>query len=154
MVENISLRKTFSNWKEGPVMDKEKHITILGILYIARGAIVLFLGMLGFGLFTGIGVLSGDATAMGILGLIGTVAIVFMSVIGIPSILAGVGLLQRREWGRVLALVVGILSLIDIPLGTALGVYTLWALVNDDIRKAFTAGNNIKSPSVQQATTT
>jgi hypothetical protein len=134
-------------------MDREKHITILGMLHIARGAIVLLLGMLGFGFFAGIGVLSGDATAMGILGLIGTLAIVFMSVIAIPSILAGAGLLQRREWGRILALVVGILSLIDIPFGTALGVYTLWALMNDDIKKVF-AGSSIKPLSVRQATTT
>ncbi len=133
-------------------MDKEKHITILGMLHIARGAIVLLLGMLGFGFFAGIGILSGDETALGILGLIGTLAVVFMSVIAIPSILAGAGLLQRREWGRVLALVVGILSLIDIPFGTALGIYTLWALMNDDVRKSF--AGNAKPLSVRQATTT
>ncbi len=133
-------------------MEKEKHITILGMLHIARGAIVLLLGMLGFGFFAGIGVLSGDETALGILGLLGTLAIVFMSVIAFPSILAGAGLLQRREWGRILALVVGILSLLDIPFGTALGVYTIWALMDDTIKKAFTGGN--KSLSVHQATAT
>ncbi len=133
-------------------MEKEKHITILGMLHIARGAIVLLLGMLGFGFFAGIGVLSGGETALGILGLLGTLAIVFMSAIAIPSILAGAGLLQHREWGRFLALVVGILSLIDIPFGTALGVYTIWALMDDTVKKAFTGGN--KPLPVQQATTT
>lgn len=42
---------------------------------------------------------------------------------------AGWGLLQREPWGRMFALVLGILSLIDIPFGTALGVYTLWVLM-------------------------
>ncbi len=135
-------------------MDKEKHITILGVLHITRGAIALLLGMLGFGFFAGIGVLSGDETALGVLGLIGTLAIIFMSVIAIPSILAGVGLLQRREWGRIFALVVGILSLIDFPFGTALGVYTIWALMNDDIKQAFIGSSSVKAMSVQQATTT
>lgn len=41
----------------------------------------------------------------------------------------GWGLLQREPWGRMLALVLGILSLIDIPFGTALGIYTLWVLM-------------------------
>lgn len=135
-------------------MEKEKHITILGLLHIARGAIVLLLGMLGFGFFAGIGVLSGDETALGILGLIGTLAVIFMSVIAIPSILAGAGLLQHREWGRILALVVGILSLIDIPFGTALGIYTIWALMDNDIKKIFTGTTGVKPLTVQQAATT
>ena len=41
---------------------------------------------------------------------------------------AGYALLTRKPWGRTLALVVAILSLIKIPVGTALGIYTLWAL--------------------------
>ncbi len=132
-------------------MGKEKHVTILGMLHIARGGIVLLLGMLGFGFFAGIGILSGDETALGILGLIGTLAVIFMTAIAIPSILAGAGLLQHREWGRILALVVGILSLIDIPFGTALGAYTIWALMDEDIKRFFTGGT--KPLPAQQATT-
>jgi hypothetical protein len=36
---------------------------------------------------------------------------------------------MRKSWGRVLAIVVAILSLIKIPFGTALGIYTLWVLL-------------------------
>ena len=43
--------------------------------------------------------------------------------------LVGWGLLNRESWGRVLALVLGFLSLLHPPLGTALGVYTLWVLL-------------------------
>lgn len=43
---------------------------------------------------------------------------------------AGWGLLQREPWARVLSLVVAFLSLfINIPFGTALGVYTMWVLL-------------------------
>ncbi len=121
-------------------MTKDKHITILGILNIVRGSIVLLLGLIGFAFFVGIGAISGDPTALGVLGLIGTLAIVVMGVIAIPSILAGVGLLQRREWGRILALVVGFLSLFDIPIGTALGVYTIVVLLDDEAKKYFGPG--------------
>ena len=44
------------------------------------------------------------------------------------AILAGYGLLQRRPWGRTLAIVAAILALVKIPFGTALGIYTLWVL--------------------------
>jgi hypothetical protein len=43
--------------------------------------------------------------------------------------IAGWGLLQREEWGRVVALVVGFVSLFNVPIGTALGIYTLWVLL-------------------------
>jgi hypothetical protein len=43
--------------------------------------------------------------------------------------IAGWGLLQRETWARVVALVVGFISLFNIPLGTAIGIYTLWVLL-------------------------
>jgi hypothetical protein len=132
-------------------MEKEKHITILGILHIARGALVLFIGLMGFAFLTGIGVLSGDASAMGILGFIGTFAVMFMGALALPEIFAGAGLLQRREWGRILAIVVGIFSLIDIPFGTALGVYTLWVLMDDNIRSLFSNRAAVKPVTTQHA---
>ena len=42
---------------------------------------------------------------------------------------AGWGLLRRESWARILALIVGFLALLNIPLGTALGIYTLWVLL-------------------------
>ncbi len=43
--------------------------------------------------------------------------------------IAGWGLLQREPWARVVTLVVGFISLFNVPLGTALGIYTLWVLL-------------------------
>jgi hypothetical protein len=43
--------------------------------------------------------------------------------------LAGWGLLQRQDWARTVALVVGFVALLNVPIGTALGVYTLWVLL-------------------------
>ncbi len=42
---------------------------------------------------------------------------------------AGWGLLQREAWARTVALVVGFIALLNIPLGAALGIYTLWVLL-------------------------
>ncbi len=55
-----------------------------------------------------------------------TIAIYLRAILGA---LTGIALLRRERWGRTLALVVAILSLIKFPFGTALGIYTLWVLV-------------------------
>jgi hypothetical protein len=59
-----------------------------------------------------------------------------LSVIGIfvlakaaIGFLAGWGLMHREPWARVIALVLGFVSLFNIPFGTAVGVYTLWVLL-------------------------
>jgi len=58
---------------------------------------------------------------------------------------AGWGLLQREEWARVVALVMGFIALLNVPVGTALGVYTLWVLLpaqSDDEYKALAQAAN------------
>lgn len=45
------------------------------------------------------------------------------------SAVAGIGLLRRARWGRVLAIIMAVLTLIHPILGTILGIYTLWVLV-------------------------
>jgi hypothetical protein len=60
-----------------------------------------------------------------------------ISAVGIFSIgksfggfLTGWGLLNRQPWARMLAIVLGVVSLFfHIPFGTALGIYTLWVLL-------------------------
>ena len=60
----------------------------------------------------------------------------FMAVFGglvvicsVAGIIAGWGLLSFQPWGRMLAIVLGCFALINIPFGTALGIFTLWVLL-------------------------
>jgi hypothetical protein len=50
-------------------------------------------------------------------------------IVGVVGALAGWGLMERRPWARTLAIVLGVLALFSFPVGTALGIYTLWVLV-------------------------
>jgi hypothetical protein len=52
-----------------------------------------------------------------------------LSGFAIAGAIAGWGLMARCPWARMLAIVLGCISLIHFPLGTALGIYTLWVLV-------------------------
>ena len=53
----------------------------------------------------------------------------FSFVKAIGCFAAGYGLLERESWARLLALVLGFVSLFNVPLGTALGIYTFWVLL-------------------------
>ena len=58
-----------------------------------------------------------------------TAAGVLVAVIAVLSLAVGWGLYQRAPWARMLALVMAFFSLLSIPLGTALGIYTLVVLL-------------------------
>jgi hypothetical protein len=117
----------------------QQHVTILGWLLIAANAIFLLVGLCGFLLLAGIGLISADPTAMNVLGIIAIVSILFFGALAVPGILAGYGLLKRTRWGQILAIVVGFLSLVNVPLGTALGIYALFVLLQNSATDYFAA---------------
>ena len=53
---------------------------------------------------------------------------IFLLAKGAAGVAAGWGLMQREEWARPLTLLVSIIALLNIPFGTALGIYSLWSL--------------------------
>ena len=113
-------------------MPIEKHVRVLAILHIAHSALI---GIIGLGialLLFFIGAVSGDDDALLVLMVIGTIMIIIFMVFAVPGIIAGVGLFMRKNWGRILTLIIGFLKILDFPLGTALGVYTAVILLRED----------------------
>jgi hypothetical protein len=45
------------------------------------------------------------------------------------ALVAGWGLMERSEWGRIVAIVAAFLSILKFPFGTALGIWTLVMLL-------------------------
>ena len=54
--------------------------------------------------------------------------LLILGLFGIGHLVLAWGLFERQPWARIFGLVLGILALLRIPFGTALGVYTLWVL--------------------------
>lgn len=48
---------------------------------------------------------------------------------GIVELVLAWGLNDRQPWARILAIVIGFLALLRPPVGTALGIYTLWVFL-------------------------
>ncbi|HEV2800839.1 MAG TPA: hypothetical protein VGW12_10100 [Pyrinomonadaceae bacterium] len=113
----------------------QQHITILGWLYVVLGALGLLAGVFVLLVLGGAGLISGDAQAAALMSGIGLFAAVIVGVLSLPSIIAGWGLLKRKSWSRLLAIVIGALNILNFPIGTAIGVYTIWALTQDESQR-------------------
>ena len=127
--------------------DLQLHVSILGWLLIVGHAILLALGVFVFVLLAGIGAATGDPTGFAVLGTTGAAVCLLFVALALPGMAAGVGLLARKAWGRILAIVVGALGLVNFPVGTLIGAYTLWVLLQNSASAYFGAGQ----PSEQAA---
>lgn len=114
-------------------MEAQKHITLVGILTLVHSGLVVAVAILAFGVLTGIGAVSGDEDAFLVLGIIGTVLGGFLLLLSIPGIVGGIALLQRARWSRVFMIVLSAFKLMDVPIGTALGVYTIYVMLRPDV---------------------
>jgi hypothetical protein len=58
-------------------------------------------------------------------------------IVSLPCIIAGFGLLRYRQWARTLTIVLSAVNLMNVPLGTALGLYGLWVLLSPETEPLF-----------------
>lgn len=121
----------------------KKHVTIVGALHIAFAAWGIMWAVLIAVILIGIGstLVGGDQTAQGILTTVGCIVPGFLFILSVPGIVGGIGVLRLKPWARYMVLVLSVLHLLNIPLGTALGIYSIWVLVHDETVELFTAGS-------------
>lgn len=103
------------------------HLRTLGFLWIGLSVlrVLPFLGLLGFMPFLRHFTWGMPFPFMHLVGFIAGIGVI----VGLAGIVTGWGLLERQPWARIMALILGILSLLHFPFGTALGIYTLWVLM-------------------------
>lgn len=113
------------------------HIQVVAWLNIVGGAIGVLIGMFLFSLLAGIGISVDNPDANTTLPIVGTVLGYFLVIISAPDIVAGIFLLKFRNWARYLAIVISFFDLFAFPIGTAIAVYSLWVLFNQDTVRMF-----------------
>ena len=120
--------------------EMEQHLTVLAVLHIAWSVFGLLGAVIIFTFVTGGGMLSGDIEVMTITTTVGSSLAFILTIINLPGLIGGVALLKRRNWGRILTLIVGFLHMLNVPFGTVLGIYTIWVLLSDKTRVLFEDG--------------
>ena len=123
----------------------DKHVDVISILWIVSGSLGILIAIFFFWFFWAITFIPdmGDEVSY-ILRLIATWGFIFLAVFLIPEIIGGIGLLRRKEWGRILVLIVSFFNLISFPLGTALGVYSFIILLKEETVRLFTLNHEAK----------
>lgn len=115
----------------------EKHINVVAALQMGFSILGLIIGGLIFTILFFIGDFVDDADAQTVLTIIANIIMVVIVILSIPGIIAGIGLLKRKEWARILTLILSVLDLINFPIGTAVGAYSIWALVQPEVVEQF-----------------
>ncbi len=116
------------------------HIPITAWLLIVGNAIFLLVAIFIFMLLSGIGVSVRDPEATPILLTVGMFVGALLGLFALPGLVAGFGLLARKSWARILAIVVAILGLLNFPIGTLISLYVIWVLLQEEAGRYFHPG--------------
>jgi hypothetical protein len=130
----------------------EKHIQLVGILNIVYRSALLLLSLVLFFIaavfnrfmdmiirLSAADIREIPAEILDIVPLVLVVVAFLMFIVSTVGIVAGIGVLGRKRWGRILMLVVSFFNLLRIPVGTILGGYSIWVLLNDETIRLFEA---------------
>ena len=118
-------------------MPIDTHVRVAAWLHIALGLLgVCVLGLLGmffgvFGAVVGASVHGSDAGVLGWIAGLGATLFLFIAAFPVLEVVGGVMLLNASPVGKVITIIFSVLGLINIPIGTVVGIYSLWALLRE-----------------------
>jgi hypothetical protein len=108
------------------------HVKTLGVLYIIFGLLGVFVAFIFLQTLAGHGTIPGKIKLIFSISGFGSVLAFLFSIVSAPAIIGGIALLMRQSWARILVLILGFVNLFNIPLGSMLGIYTIWVLMSDE----------------------
>ena len=120
----------------------KQHVSFVGALHIGFG----LLGLAGaLAIFFGsqflFELVEHEPIAQKVLSFVGNsvaLILVFFSSLGI---IGGAGLFSFRPWARILVMIVSALNCLNVPIGTAKGIYSLWVLMQPESIELFENSN-------------
>jgi hypothetical protein len=117
----------------------KKHVSLVAALQIGFGTMGIIGAMVIFFVFSFAGsfVTDVDEAAM-ILKFIGTSLPAIIVLTSLLGLIGGIGLLSYQKWARVIVMVIAAIGCLAFPLGTVVGIYSLWVLMQDETIKLFT----------------
>jgi hypothetical protein len=127
------------------------HLAVAGWLQIVNSLLGIVAGIFAAMLILGVGVVTEDPVALRILTVTAAAIGGLLFVLGVPGLVAGIGLLRRTSWSRVMALVLSVFELVAFPIGTLLAAYTIFVLSQQAAIDAFGACCSIEDGRVQAA---
>ena len=116
-------------------MPLDTHARVAAVLHIVLASLsLLVLLVIGaaVGAFGALGPSVGvDREIAAWLGGVGVLLVAVFALVAVTEIVGAVLLLRGSDFGRVMTMVFSGLQLLNIPFGTAVGAYSLWALLRE-----------------------
>ena len=112
----------------------EQNIRVLGILWLVVGGIDalggIFMWFIGSALFASMAQMNPPSgMPVGFMQVVfGIVGFLILIKAGVDAVV-GWALLRRQSWARLVTIIMAFFTLLSFPLGTTLGVYSLWVLL-------------------------
>jgi len=113
------------------------HVTVIAAVRIGFGVLGILTATIAGVAIVGGGLISGDSVALSITSVVGPAVALFLVVLPILGTIGGIGLLLGKPWARILVLILAVLDLFQVPIGTIIGIYTIWVLVHDETAQLF-----------------
>jgi len=123
----------------------EKHINVVAALQIGLSIFNLLIAFLIFTVLKLVGGFVDDANGATVLSIIADVLAIVFIIISVPGIFAGIGLYNRKEWARILTLILSVIEIFSFPFGTAIGIYSIWALIQPETIASFSNLDNLSN---------
>jgi hypothetical protein len=110
----------------------QRHITAVAALQIGWSILGIIFAIAIFIVLTTVTTYVHDDEAIFIIWAILPAFALLIGVLSILGIAGGIGLFTYKNWARILILILSAIDLINIPVGTALGIYSIWVLVQKE----------------------
>ncbi|MCK4991980.1 MAG: hypothetical protein KAS29_15885 [Bacteroidales bacterium] len=116
----------------------KQHVSFVGALHVGfgilglLGAVAIYLSFIFVFDFV-----EQEPIAQKVLSFVGntlSLIILFFSSLGV---IGGIGLFSYKPWARILVMIVSAINCLNIPIGTAKGVYSIWVLMQRETIEMF-----------------
>ncbi|HEY3369199.1 MAG TPA: hypothetical protein VGK10_00040 [Prolixibacteraceae bacterium] len=115
----------------------EKHINTVAALQLGLSIFNLLIALTLYSILKLIGGFIDDPSGEMVLSIIANIASTILIILSVPGIIAGMGLYKRKEWARILTLILSVIGIFNFPFGTAIGIYSIWVLIQPESVAAF-----------------
>ncbi|MFC1640660.1 hypothetical protein ACFL2D_01275 [Patescibacteria group bacterium] len=125
-------------------------LMVMGILSLIGGGAFLIM----FLLFSVLGLAEGSsegAVVSIVFGGLGVGFALIFAVAGIVHLYAAKGIAEKKQWGKILGIVLGILNIPNMGIGTILGILILVGLFSSEANQWFEGGEAKAAPAEEPA---
>jgi len=116
----------------------KQHVTLVAALQIGFSTMGILGAMVVFFVFSFAGSFVSDVdVASEVMNFLGAFLPSMLLLLSLAGLIGGIGLLRFQRWARVLVMVMAAIGCFAFPIGTIIGVYSLWVLMQDETAKLF-----------------